>query len=63
MMNKLSIMCEGMILDDSKEGNLDKALKILEKTGKFSDNHVRLSKVVEEKLNKGRGGVQLSYDM
>lgn len=63
LLNKISIHCESVILSDGREGNMGDALKVLEKADKYATNFMGLSKKAEETLKKGRGGVELAYDI
>ena len=63
LLNKVSRHCETVILSDGKEGNMADALRVLEKADKYAANFMGLSAKVEEKLKKGRGGINLSYDL
>lgn len=63
LLHKISIHCETVILTDGRDGNMSDALKVLEKADKYAANFQGLSNKAEDKLKKGRGGVELAYDI
>lgn len=62
LLDKFSDYADSVILDDSKEGNMAHAQRILDKLDKNMENFRKATKAMEEEVNKKRGSQNTGYD-
>ena len=63
LVDRLSNWANTVVIDDSKEGNMNYILKMIEKIGTVTDNFQKAEKAVVEMEQKTRGNQKIAYDL
>jgi ABC-type Fe3+-hydroxamate transport system substrate-binding protein len=63
LVERLSTWANTVVIDDTKEGNMNYILKMIEKVGTVADNFQRAEKAVIETEQKTRGNQKIAYDL
>lgn len=63
LVERLSTWANTVVIDDTKEGNMNYILKMIEKVGTVADNFQKAEKAVLESEQKTRGNQKIAYDL